>query len=305
MEVVALALLIDALVGDPAWLWRRTGHPVTWFGTVIDGLDRRFNRGPAAARRLAGVLALLGTVLLFALPAAILAAVLAALPVSTLLEAAAASTLLAQRSLHEHVARVADAPSPEAARTAVGAIVGRDTANLDETGISRAALESLAESLSDGVVAPAFWLAIGGLPGLVAYKIVNTADSMIGHLSPRHAAYGWAAARLDDLLNLVPARLTAVLVLLVPPRLGRLGTVADEAARHASPNAGWPEAAFAQSLGVSLGGPRRYDGEPHAGPWFNRAGRAPERADIRRGLRLAFNVGLVHGLAYAVLGLLV
>lgn len=304
MEVVALALLIDALVGDPDGLWRRTGHPVTWFGTVIDGLDRRLNRGHGAARRLAGVAALAAVVLLFAVPATIGAAVLDALPFSTLLEAAVASTLLAGRSLQEHVARVADAASLPEARAAVSLIVGRDTAELDETGVSRAALESLSESLSDGVVAPAFWLALLGLPGLVAYKVVNTADSMIGHRTPRHAAFGWAAARLDDALNYIPARITAVLVLLLPPRLGRLARVADEASHHASPNAGWPEAAFAERLGVSLGGPRSYDGEPSDGPWFNREARPPATRDIRRGLRLALGVGILHGLAYLGLGLI-
>jgi adenosylcobinamide-phosphate synthase len=305
MDVVALALLIDAAVGDPPWLWQRTGHPVTWFGRAIDGLDRRLNRGPESARRLAGAAALAAAILLFAVPAAVGAAVLDLLPLSTLVEAAIASTLLAGRSLHEHVARVADAPSLGEAREAVAMIVGRDTAELDETGVSRAALESLAESLSDGVVAPAFWLALLGLPGIVLYKVVNTADSMIGHRTSRHEAFGWAAARLDDALNYVPARITAILVLLLPPQLGRLGAVAAEAATHASPNAGWPEAAFADRLGVSLGGPRSYDGIPSDGPWFNRAGRPPVRRDIRRGLRLALAVGILHGLAYAALGLAV
>lgn len=300
---VPLALAIDWASGEPEWVWRRIGHPVTWFGRAIAAADTRLNTG--AGRRLKGALALLAVLALFTVPAALLAGVLALLgPVGLLLEAVLASTLIAHRSLCEHVAAVARAPSLEVAREKVAMVVGRDVSVLDEAGVSRAALETLSESLSDGVLAPAFWFAVAGLPGIVAYKVVNTADSMIGHRTPRHEAFGWAAARLDDLLNLVPARLTALLTLCAAPRtLPRWREVVADAARHVSPNAGWPEAAFAASLGVALGGPRRYGPREVDGVWLNRPGRAATRADIKRGLSLSVRVGLLNAALYVALAL--
>lgn len=303
MHTVVLALLIDGLTGDPDMLWRRTGHPVAWFGAVIDGLDRRLNRG--SRRGLKGALALALALAVFVTPAALLGLALSDFSGGWVVEAVLASTLLAHRSLHQHVARVAAADGLEDARAAVARIVGREVAALEQPGIARAGLEALSESLSDAVVAPAFWLAVGGLPGLVAYKVVNTADSMIGHRTARHRAFGAAAARLDDLANLVPARLTALLVLLAAPHaLPRAGTVARDAGRHVSPNAGWPESAFAAALGVSLGGPRSYAGRTVEGAWLNPSGATPTRRDLARGLRLSIRVGALHVLAYAALAAL-
>lgn len=298
LPVVPLAILLDAALGDPPRLWSPIGHPVTWFGAVIAKLDRTLNNG--RFRRVKGVAAILLAVVLFSGPAAALEWL--PFPVGQLIEIVAAATLIAHRSLHEHVAAVADAASLEAGRRAVAMIVGRDTAALDEAGISGAALESLGESLSDGVVAPVFWLAVLGLPGIVAYKVVNTADSMVGHRTERHAAFGWAAARLDDAMNIVPARLTAILICFaVPRRHVGLGAVAADARRHLSPNAGWPEAALAQVLGVALGGPRSYDGEPVEGVRLNASGRAPDLADIRRGLAISTRVGVMQFALYCVL----
>ncbi len=197
LEAVPLALVIDAVTGEPPRLWSRVGHPVAWMGAVIDRLDGALNAG----RRRDGVVALALATTAFAVPAALVAGLVGALPAGIVIEAALASTLLAHRSLHDHVAAVERARTPAEAREAVARIVGRDTATLDEAGVARAALETLGENLSDGVVAPAFWFALGGLPGLVAYKVVSTADSMIGHRTPRHEAFGWAAARADDALE--------------------------------------------------------------------------------------------------------
>lgn len=294
---------MDAAVGDPPRLWARIGHPVGWFGAAIAVADRRFNRGKR--RVLSGALSLLAILCLFTLPAALVSAALADVPFGLVLEAALASTLLAHRSLHEHVAAVAGAPSLEAARAAVAHIVGRETAALDEPGVARAAIETLSESLSDGVVAPALFFALFGLPGIVAYKVVNTADSMIGHRTARFERFGKAAARLDDAFNLVPSRLTAVLVAIASPRvLPRLRQVAGDARAHVSPNAGWPEAAFAASLGIALGGPRRYGDRHVEGRWLNARGGVARLADIRRGLALSLRVGIVHVALYGAIALL-
>src|SRR5690606_14732547 len=213
-----------------------------------------------------------------------------------LVTALLASTLLAQRSLASHVAAVAEALEREgidAGRKAVSRIVGRDTAALDEAGVSRAAIESLAENFSDGVVAPAFWLAVLGLPGALAYKAVNTADSMIGHRTPRHAAFGWAAARFDDLVNLPASRLSALLIVaaaLLAPGAdpgAAWRAVARDAKKHRSPNAGWPEAAMAGALGLALAGPRSYHGTVVADAIMGEGGRREaDAADIFRALRL-------------------
>ena len=202
------ALLLDAGLGEPHWLWSRFPHPAVLMGRAVGWLDRRLNRG--AARKAKGVVALI----LLVVAAGGTGWVIAAVPDGGILDVLAAAILLAQRSLSDHVSAVARAlrmSLPEA-RRAVAMIVGRDTAALDEPAVARAAIESAAENLSDGVVAPAFWFLVAGLPGMLVYKIVNTADSMIGHRTPRHEAFGWAAARLDDVLNLIPARLTALMI---------------------------------------------------------------------------------------------
>jgi adenosylcobinamide-phosphate synthase len=268
------ALLIEALIGYPDGLTRRVGHPVMWIGALIEVLDRCLNRQAwtARSRRAAGALAVLILILAVALPAVVLERGLRALPFGALVVALVASTLMAQRSLYDHVARVADALDRDglaAGRTAVAHIVGRDPDRLDAAGVARAAIESLAENFSDGVVAPALWLIVGGLAGGAVYKAINTADSMIGHRTPRHQAFGWGAARLDDLVNLPASRLAALLTVAaaaVSPRLSTRAAAAAwsalrrDAARHRSPNAGYPEAAMAGALGLKLAGPRFYAG---------------------------------------------
>lgn len=314
LPILIGALLIDALIGDPDAIWRRWPHPVVWIGRLVAAGDRRLNRPEwsTSARKAAGVV---GIALLVALALAAGSAIQAgatALPGGPALVALAASVLLAQRSLYEHVRRVhvAFASGLPEARRAVSMIVGREPESLDEAAVVRAAIESTAENFSDGIVAPAFWFALGGLPGLVAYKAVNTADSMVGHLSERHRAFGWAAARLDDLLNIVPARLSAAL-LAVGGGLAGGGLLTAvrvswrDARLHRSPNAGWPEAAMAGALGLALGGPRLYAAGPVEEPFLNGEGRRDANpADIGRALRVLVAAGFAHGALYGALLLL-
>lgn len=263
-----LALILDAIFGEPKWLWQRLPHPAVLFGRLIAAGEQRLNMG--AHRRLKGVILI--SILTFA--GAALAYGITLLPFAPLIEVLLAAILLAQRSLVDHVRAVAEGlrQSLEAGKQAVAMIVGRDTKDMRPEDVARAAIESAAENLSDGVVAPAFWFLVAGLPGIVVYKLVNTADSMIGHRTPRYEAFGWAAARLDDLLNLVPARLTALLIALThgwtDPR-----PILRDAPRHRSPNAGWPEAALAPVLNVALSGPRSYDGVMRQFPWVWPEGR--------------------------------
>ncbi|MGY4478247.1 adenosylcobinamide-phosphate synthase CbiB [Bradyrhizobium sp. USDA 3364] len=289
---MAVAMAVDALIGWPAWLFARIGHPVTWLGRLIHFADSNWNRtaDAPAFRRMAGVAA---AVLVIALVVALGWAVQSALAsgwVRVALVGALAWPLVALRSLHDHVAAVANPLASDditAARSAVAQIVGRDPATLDEAGIARATIESLAENASDGIVAPVFWGALFGLPGILGYKAINTLDSMIGHRTARHEAFGWAAARIDDLANLAPARLTGVLfVLLAPNRSQAWSCMLRDASRHRSPNAGWPEAAMAAALGVRLSGPRIYHGSIANEPWLNEGARDPAAADIFAGLKL-------------------
>jgi adenosylcobinamide-phosphate synthase len=314
--IVVLAIAFDALIGDPDLLWRRLPHPVALMGSVINRLDRALNREQwsAARRRAAGCMT---TVVLVAICGGLGLLLQAALG-WTLLGLAAqglvASILIAQRSLYQHVSRVASAFTDGGlaeARRAVSMIVGRDPEQLDASGVSRAAIESCAENFSDGVVAPLFWLALLGLPGLLVYKVVNTADSMIGHRSPRHESFGWAAARLDDLLNLAPARLAAALIALVAPLAG--GSAAQafkvvwrDASKHRSPNAGWPESAMAGALGLALAGPRRYGSRLVDDPFLNAGARMDAgSADIRRALNLLIAACSLEAAIYAALALVV
>lgn len=271
------ALLLDAALGEPKWLWDRFPHPAVLMGRAIGWMDQRFNKG--AQKRLKGT----ATMAALGLAAITLGWLIHEIPDFGILEVIAAAILLAQKSLVQHVQAVADALrlSTEGGRRAVSMIVGRDTASLDDPAISRAAIESAAENLSDGVIAPAFWFLIAGLPGLMLYKIANTADSMIGHRTPRHEEFGWAAARFDDLLNLIPARLTALLLALThgwtDPR-----PILRDAPLHRSPNAGWPEAAMAVILNTALSGPRAYHGEMRDYPWVWPEGRrdpGPDQID--------------------------
>jgi adenosylcobinamide-phosphate synthase len=292
-----LALLIEDAFGYPDWLAQRIGHPVTWIGRLIDVLDLRLNRDgdDPARRRAAGVLALFIIIAITGTAAFLIARGLLFLPFGLVLVAVLASTLLAQRSLYAHVERVATALEDnglEAARSAVSHIVGRDTAALDEAGVARAAIESLAENFSDAVVAPSFWMLIAGLPGAAIYKAINTADSMIGHRTERHEDFGWAAARLDDLVNLPASRLAALLLIgaayftqgASPARA--VDTVKRDASRHRSPNAGCPEAAMAGALGIAIAGPRTYEGVVVDDSWIGNGRGAVTAADIHAALSL-------------------
>ncbi len=290
MTLVALA--IDAAVGWPDALFRRVGHPVTWLGRLIGTLDAAWNRVEMSdtLRRMAGVLTVILVVAAAALPAFFLQSALPDGWLGVLLGGVLAWPLVAARSLYTHVTAVArplSANDVATARGAVAMIVGRDPAQLDAAGIARAALESLSENASDGIVAPLFWGVLLGLPGIAAYKAVNTLDSMIGHRTPRHGDFGWAAARLDDGANLVPARLTGLVLAFVSGRWGpAFATMARDARAHRSPNAGWPEAAMAGALGVRLSGPRRYADRIADEPWLNGGAPDPTPADLQRGLRL-------------------
>ena len=295
--LLVVALLIEATVGYPQAVFRATGHPVSWIGALIAGLDSWLNRSawPATLRRFAGVLALLVIVLAATMPAFALQLVLRPSWIGLAVLAVIASTLLAARSLDDHVRAVATAMRNgglEAGRSAVSRIVGRDPEALDAAGVARAAIESLAENFSDGVVAPAFWLAVLGLPGAAAYKAVNTADSMIGHRTPRHEAFGWASARLDDVVNLPASRLSALLIVLAAAVLpdasarGAVRAVWRDAGRHRSPNAGWPEAALAGALDLSLAGPRVYHGHMVEDACMGSGRREATAEDIGRALSL-------------------
>ena len=294
------ALAVEAVCGYPRWLFRAIGHPVSWIGRLIAWCDRSWNRPSHtfAQRRVAGVAAL--ALCLTAAAAASLALVFAAnalfpAAVAMIVLGIAASAFIAQRSLDEHVRAVADALETgtlDEARHAVAQIVGRDTSILDAHAVSRAAIESLSENFSDGIVAPIFWMVVGGLPGAALYKTINTADSMIGHKSERHLAFGWAAARLDDVVNLPASRLAALWIAAAASLLpnasarGALSAVRRDAPRHRSPNAGWPEAAMAGALGLRLAGPRIYGGEAVEDRWMG-TGRADATAtDIRHALRI-------------------
>jgi len=295
-----VAIAFDATCGYPQWLFARIGHPVSWIGRLIARCEARWNdpRLSFARRRSNGLLALALTLAATVAGAGAIVALANGLlpaPWSGILVGLAASTLIAQRSLNDHVAAVAHALEMDgiaAGRTAVAQIVGRETAVLDSAGVSRAALESLAENYSDGVVAPIFWLLVGGLPGAAFYKAINTGDSMIGHRSERYEAYGWASARLDDLVNLPASRLAAVFIIAAAALLpgcnakGAVRAVVRDARSHRSPNAGWPEAAMAGALGLRLAGPRIYGGETVDNHWMGNGRAAATADDIYRGLHL-------------------
>ena len=297
--VAFLSLAIERVLGYPDWLFRAIGHPVTWFGRLISFLDRRLNRATDsdALRRRRGVLALLVIVLVPATIALVLQIVLWQMfPIGMVITAILATAMLSQKSLFEHVEAVADALDTGGlalGRIAVARIVGRDPERLDKPGVARAAIESLAENFSDGIVAPAFWTGVCGLAGGVAYKAANTADSMIGHRTPRHEAFGRAAARFDDFINLPASRLTGLLIMLAAFLVkgadpsGAWTAMRRDAKRHRSPNAGWPEAAMAGALGLALAGPRSYGGVMVDDAFMGEGGRREaESLDIRRALRL-------------------
>lgn len=294
--IAPLALLIERWLGYPQRLVDLVGHPVIWMGRFITfmekGVDKR-ERTPRQ-RREAGIFTLAVLLVVTLAIAVLVQQLVRSIPLGWILEIALATPFLAQKELGRAVRAVADALgiSLDAGREAVSHIVGRDPQALDEAGISRAAIETLAESTSDGIVAPWFWLVLFGLPGIALYKAVNTADSMIGHLNERYRDYGWAAAKLDDLVNWLPARLTAVLITAAcffteHASPGKAWAIARrDAHKHASPNSGWPEASFAGALGFALGGPRSYAGEVVDLPTFGEGKSSLVASDILRALVL-------------------
>ncbi len=264
--MLALALLLDAALGEPRWLWSRLPHPAVLMGRAVGLLDRKLNTDGNRLGKGAIALALL------MLGAALLGWGLGSL--GAWVQIPVAAILLAQRSLVQHVMAVADGlrVSMGDGRRAVAMIVSRDTAAMDASAVARSAIESAAENLSDGVIAPAFWFLVAGLPGLMVYKIVNTADSMIGYRTPRYERFGKPAARMDDVLNWIPARLTCLLIALPAGVIDAWRGIVADARQHRSPNAGWPEAAMARAIGVALAGPRAYDGRMQDFPWVGGAG---------------------------------
>ncbi|MEH6645192.1 adenosylcobinamide-phosphate synthase CbiB [Sulfitobacter sp.] len=264
--ILFFALLLDAIMGEPKWLWDRLPHPAVLMGRAVSLLDNRFN--PAHGGFKAGAL----TLVLLMSGAYLLGWGLSQL--GGVVQILVTAILLAQRSLVQHVREVADGlrVSLGDGRRAVAMIVSRDTGAMDRSAVARSAIESAAENLSDGVIAPAFWFLVGGLPGLMVYKVVNTADSMIGYRTPRYEYFGKAAARMDDVMNWLPARLTCALIALPAGVAGAWRAIARDAAQHRSPNAGWPEAAMARAIGVALAGPRAYDGKMQEFPWVGGAG---------------------------------
>lgn len=308
--IVIVALAIDGLIGDPAWLYRHIPHPVAAFGALANWLERRFNAAtaPATGRWRSGALVVLALALLAVTVGGVVAALARELPFGWIVEALAASSLFAFRGLYGRVNGVAAAlaRSLEDARGAVGHVVGRDPASLDRHGVARAAIESCAENFSDGVVAPALWYLALGLPGLALYKALNTLDSMFGHRTPRFADFGHAAARLDDAASWLPARLAGVMIATVAflPRQTRGGAawrvMLRDAPKHRSPNAGWQEAAMAGALALALAGPRHYQGVAVNDAWMGDGRRAATAADIRRALKVYLASGGLFAAALAV-----
>lgn len=295
-----VGLILDALLGWPTRLYTRIGHPVTWLGRLITGLEQALNSGSHAQRFFGGAVCVIAALAATVGPVIWLQAVLPSGWAGLLLTGALAWPLIAARSMHDHVAAVARPLAADAlpeARQAVAMIVGRETETLSSAGVARAGLESLAENTSDGIVAPIFWGVVAGLPGIVAYKTINTLDSMIGYRTERYDAFGKVAARLDDLVNLIPAPLTGLLFAAASRQTwAALGCMAQDGRKHRSPNAGWPEAAMAGALGLRLSGPRVYgDGQMSDDPYVNADKPDPIADDLLRGLQLFVRAMLLLG----------
>jgi len=288
---ILLAWGVELIFGWPDWLYKRCRHPVVWFGAAISRCEQAFNKD-SKSHKLRYVLGAISSLVLIVVTTGIAMIITTLLPNNVwglAAEAIIASSLIASKSLYIHVQAVArplSAGDLDSARRAVSMIVGRDPTQLDEADIASAALESLAENASDGVIAPLFWGAIGGLPALTAYKAINTLDSMVGHKTKRYHAYGGFAARLDDLANIIPARLTGILLAFTSLKTSSFKTMFQDAHKHRSPNAGWPEAAMAGALNLRLSGPRIYDNHVNNEPWLNEGGRPAQAQDIARGLAL-------------------
>ncbi|MEL6531745.1 MAG: adenosylcobinamide-phosphate synthase CbiB [Pseudomonadota bacterium] len=275
---LAAALVLDALLGEPRWLWDRFPHPVVLVGRAITWLEGRLNSG--AGRRLKGT----ALVALGVMGLGILGWGVERLPLGEIVGVIAAAILIAQRSLSDHARTVANAlrMSLSEGRRSVAMIVGRDTREMSEPEVTRAAIESVAENFSDGVIAPAFWYLVAGLPGILIYKAINTADSMIGYRTEQYLEFGWAAARLDDLLNWIPARLSAALIAICHGSGAAWRAAVMDGPKHRSPNAGWPEAAMARVLNIALSGPRHYHGQREDHPFVHPSGArdiGPEEID--------------------------
>ena len=304
------AWAIELALGWPDPLFRCIRHPVVWIGAFVGTLEKLLNR-PSLPHAVRYVLGGLSAVTVIVTVAGFAVLVTRALPdngLGLVIEAVVGSAFIASRSLHDHVAAVArplGAGDLAGARAAVSMLAGRDPAHLNRPGITRAALESLAENTSDGVVAPIFWGVVFGLPGLAAYKAINTLDSMLGHRNERFAVYGGFAARLDDVANLIPARLTGTLLVLAAASPEAWRVMIRDSRCHRSPNAGWPEAALAGALGVRLSGPRVYGGQLSDEPWLNSGAPDPSPQDLRRGLaiyRKALTLGAVLLIGAVVAG---
>lgn len=265
--ILLFALLLDGVFGEPKWLWSRISHPAVLMGRAVGWMDSQFNTG----EKRNGIL----TLIALCTAAGVIGILVSNLPDFGIIQTLIAAILLAQKSLTQHVTAVANALrlSTGDGRLAVAQIVGRDTRDMDDAAIARGAIESAAENLSDGVIAPAFWFLLLGLPGLLIYKATNTADSMIGYMTPRHREFGWAAAKFDDLINWIPARITALLITLTHGALSKSSLILRDAPLHRSPNAGWPESAMAVALNIALAGPRSYDGEMREFPFVHNEGR--------------------------------
>ncbi|WP_425081488.1 adenosylcobinamide-phosphate synthase CbiB [Ruegeria arenilitoris] len=291
--MLVCAMCLDAALGEPNWLWSRVRHPAVVMGNIVGWLDKHLNHG--AQRRMKGV----AVVILLVVGALILGRLLALLgPVAEIILCA---ILLAQKSLVSHVRDVGEGLRVSLAegRAKVAMIVSRDTRDMTEAQVARSAIESAAENLSDGVIAPAFWFLLAGLPGLLIYKAINTADSMIGYRTEKYRDFGWAAARLDDVLNLIPARLTCLMIVALSGQWARGPDMVADARRHISPNAGWPEAAMARALNVALAGPRSYDGKVRDLAWVNSD--APREIGASEVFRACNMLWTVWGLALGLL----
>ncbi|MDA0704682.1 MAG: adenosylcobinamide-phosphate synthase CbiB [Proteobacteria bacterium] len=314
--ILVTALVLDGLLPPVPGPFRYLPHPVRVLGGVVGFLDRKLNRANRSetSRMVRGALAATVTVSLAGGFGWLIAWAAGGLPFGWIWELLLVTSLLAQRSLFDHaraVLRPLQAGDLAGARAAVAHLVGRDPESLDRHGVARATVESLAENFSDGVLAPAFWYLVLGLPGLCAYKAMNTLDSMIGYRTPRHASFGMVSARLDDLANLIPARIAAgviALAALFTPStrpFAALRAALRDAPRHRSPNAGWPEAAFAGALGLALAGPRRYGGKVVEDAWMGDGRARLEATDLRRALGLfaascLVQLGIVAGIAVLI-----
>ena len=312
IPIVLLALAMDAIIGDPNWLYRKIPHPIAAIGCMMNQLDLFLNRPQVKnpTKKILGVLFIIIALSVAGIIGWGMQTGLKLMEFGQLLEAILVSIFLAQNSLYRHVRNVAQAlvsDGLDAARLSVSHIVGRDPATLDDSGVCRASIESLSENFSDGVIAPVFWYLIAGMPGILMYKTLNTADSMVGHLSPKYRYFGWASARLDDVANFIPARLTALLIfltaLIIPSTKGfkSLRSCLTYANRHRSTNAGWPEAAMAGALDIRIAGPRVYNGIVVNDPWMGDGNPNLRTNDIYRALKLYFSSNIINALILVLL----